>query len=282
MKLRFDSQSPPGTQAITRAITVLRTLADAPNGLGITELAVSMGLNKAIVFRLLGALEVEGMVVRAPASNSYRLGPDLIRLGTSALRATDLNMAAHDELVALVEETGEMATLEVLVGSDVLIIGEVQGRFLLGSVPELGMRWPAYATSTGKVLLAFAHPPAPEGDFTKRTPKTIISRRVFERQLEQVRLQGYATAVDELEAGFSAVAAPVRNHLGNVVGAISINGPTARLTTQRLSALVAPVRHAADRVSRRLGATPAMLRVESATPSKMKKPPKPSAATMAR
>lgn len=259
---------PPGTQAVARAIAILKKLALAGDGLGITELSMAMQLNKAAVFRLLGALEAEGMVVRNPAGTAYRLGPDVIALGNAALGAVDLRTAAHDEIVALVHETGETATLEVLTGTEVLIISELQGHFMLGGVPELGMRWPAYATSTGKVLLALTHPTPEIGDLLKRTPRTIVSRRVLQRELEQVRLEGYATACDELEPGFSAVAAPIRNHLGSVIGALSINGPTARLSAQKLKTMVVPLRRAADRISRRLGATPAMLHAERAASEK--------------
>jgi DNA-binding IclR family transcriptional regulator len=259
MKQRSKTPGPPGTQAVIRAIAILKAMAQSDHGFGITELAVALDLNKAAVFRLLGALEGEGMVARDNTSGAYRLGTELITLGASALGSTDLSAAARDELVELVQQTGETATLEVLVGNEVLIIGEVQGRFLLGSTPELGMRWPAHATSTGKVLLALIQPPPPIGQLTKRTPKTVVSRRDLERDLEHVRQHGYASASDELEVGFTALAAPVRNHFGNVVAALSINGPSARLRPQVLRGMVAPVRSAADRISRRLGASPAML-----------------------
>jgi DNA-binding IclR family transcriptional regulator len=257
MKQRSTNPS-PGTQAVVRAIAILKAMARPARGFGITELAVLLDLNKAAVFRLLGALEAEGMVVR-DASGGYRLGPELITLGASALGSTDLSVAAHDELVALVDLTGETATLEVLIGTEALIIGEIQGRFLLGSAPELGRRSPAHITSTGKVLLALTHPTPPVGQLEKRTPKTIISRRDLELELAQVRRQGYAIASEELEVGFTALAAPVRNHFGNVVAALSINGPSARLRPDVLRELVGPVCSAADRISRKLGATAAML-----------------------
>lgn len=269
MKQRYKTPSPPGTQAVVRAIAILKAMAQSPaQGHGVTELAVSLGVNKAAVSRLLGALEAEGMVVRDAANGAYRLGPELINLGASALGSTDLSAAARDELVELVQQTGETATLEVLVGHEVLIIGEVQGRFMLGGTPELGMRWPAHATSTGKVLLALIQPEPQLAELTRRTPKTVVSRRELERELEQVRQQGFAVSMEELEVGFTAIAAPVRNHFGSVVGALSINGPTARLRPPVVRALVAPLRAAADRVSRRLGATQAMLElapVEHAT-----------------
>lgn len=235
-------------------------------GFGITELASSLDINKVAVFRLLGALESEGLVIRDTASGAYRLGPDLITLGASALGSTDLSAAAHDELIELVRQTGETSTLEVLVGSEVLLISEIQGHFLLGGSPELGMRWPAHATSTGKVLLALSQSAALPAALPKRTSRTIVSRRVLEQELEQVRHQGYAIASDELEIGFTALAAPVRNHFGSVVAALSINGATSRMRGAVLRNMVGLVREAADRVSRRLGATQAML--ESPTASR--------------
>ncbi|HWG33045.1 MAG TPA: IclR family transcriptional regulator [Gemmatimonadaceae bacterium] len=258
MEQRSKTQIPPGTQAVVRAIAILKAMARPGRGFGITELAGLLELSKAVVFRLLGALEAEGIVVR-DALGDYRLGPELITLGASALGSTDLSIAAHDELVALVDLTGETATLEVLIGTEALIIGEVQGRFLLGSAPDLGRRSPAHVTSTGKVLLALTQPAPPWGDLKKRTPKTITSRRELELELERVRVQGYAIASEELEVGFTALAAPVRNHFGNVVAALSINGPSARLRPAVLRDLVGPVCDAANRISRRLGATQAML-----------------------
>lgn len=263
MKQRSKTSTPPGTQAVSRAIAILKAMAQpgAGTGLGfgITELAVSLGINKAAVFRLLGALEAEGMVIRDAASGAYRLGPELITLGAAALGSTDLSAAAHDELVALVRQTGETSTLEVLVGGEVLLINEVQGHFLLGGSPELGMRWPAHATSTGKVLLALSQSAQMPAELPRRTPKTIVSRRALEQELEQVRQRGYAVATDELEVGFTALAAPVRNHFGSVVAAISLNGATSRMRGAALRGMVDLVRESADRVSRRLGATPAML-----------------------
>jgi len=176
MKQRSKTPSPPGTQAVGRAIAILRALAAQPRALGVTEVAAAVGVNKAAIFRVMGALEQEGLVVRDD-NDAYRLGPDLISLGMSALGATDLRSAAHAELAWLVDETGETATLEVLDGENVLIIDEMIGRFLLGSVPELGLRWPAYATSSGKVLLAFsADAPEPHA-LRKRAAHTITSRR---------------------------------------------------------------------------------------------------------
>lgn len=258
MKPGSNSPALPGTQAVVRAITVLKTLGRSNSAFGLTDLGTATGLSKATMFRLLGALEIEGMVARDSVSGEYRLGPELISLGVSALSTADLRTTAHDELVRVAEETGETSTLEVLVDGHVLILDEVQGRFLLGSTPEIGRRWPAHATSTGKLLLALAPTPLPV-KLVRLAPRTIVSREAFRREIARVQKNGFATAIDELEPGLVALAAPIRNHSGAAVAALSINGPSLRLGAKRRRALIPGLCRAANRVSRRLGASAAMI-----------------------
>src|SRR6185437_8435402 len=143
MKQRSNTHPVTGTRAVVRAITVLKALGRSTNAYGVTELGTATGLSKATVFRLLGALENEGMVAREGSSGTYRLGPQVISLGASALSTTDLRAIAHDELVRLVEESGESATLEILTDAEVVVLDEVQGIFLSGASAEIGRSWPA-------------------------------------------------------------------------------------------------------------------------------------------
>ena len=255
MKRRSNLRPLTGTRAVVRAISVLKALGRSASAFGVTELGTATGLSKATVFRLLGALENEGMVARDGHNGAYRLGPEMISLGASALSTTHLREIAHYELVRLTEESGETSTLEVLSGTDVLVIDEVQGRFLFSATPEIGRRWPIHATSTGKVLLAFAQTQRSLPRLAKHAPRTITTRTELERELARVRQHGYAFAVDELETGLVAMAAPIRNHLGYVAAAVSLNGPSSRLTPKRRRELQAKLCAAASRVSRRLGAT---------------------------
>lgn len=259
MKQHSNSPVLPGTQSVLRAIAVLKTLGRSGESYGITELGTATGLSKATVFRLLGALENEGMVARDANSGAYRLGPELITLGASAQCAADLRVIAHDELLRLARETGETATLEVLLAGEVLILDEAKGRFLLCGTPEIGRRLPAHATSTGKVLLALTKPEPVMPHLTRVGPKSITDREAFDRELARVRKQGFACAIDELEPGLVALAAPVRNHAGFVVGAVSVNGPALRIHAKRRRTLVLELRGAADRISTRMGATSVMI-----------------------
>ena len=137
MKQRFKNAAPgaPGTQAVVRAVAILQALGGPRREWGLSELAAEVALHKTTVFRLLGALEGAGFVARDDEHQRYRLGGGLVALAAQALRASDLRTAAHPVLKALAAETGESATLEVLAGDEVLILDEMQGRFLVGMAP---------------------------------------------------------------------------------------------------------------------------------------------------
>ena len=246
-----------GTQAVRRAVAVLKAFTDARPEQSLAELATRAGLHKTTAFRLLTALASEGLVARVTGSETYRLGPEAIALGGRALRANDVREVARETLVALAERAGETATIESLVEGDTLILDEVHRRDSPRAAPSVGTRWPAHATSTGKVLLAGLPETAlrerlalPLARPARRTIRTIALLR---RELARVRDAGYAVAVDELEDGFTAIAVPVRNHDGDVVAALSVGGPGARLTADRRAALLPPLRQAAAGISRRLG-----------------------------
>ena len=246
----------PGTQAVRRAFAVLKAFDSVHPQWNVSDLARHIGLHKTTTFRLLGALVHEGMLERDDDAGVYRLGAELIALGTQALRSTDLYMASHAELEAVARDTGETATIEILVGDETVILDEVHGKYLVGGRPDFGMRYPAHATSTGKLLLAAAKFDGNEvrrGKLTKLTPKTITTHAALDRELARVWRDGHAKAVDEIEEGFVAIGAPVRNADGRTVAAISVGGAKVRFTRARVAELTARVRAAADLVSRRLG-----------------------------
>ncbi|HET6617037.1 MAG TPA: IclR family transcriptional regulator [Gemmatimonadota bacterium] len=244
-----------GTQSVRRAIALLKVFSDDRPDWGLTEIARAARLNKTTAYRLLTALEAEGMVARSSDGEAWRLGAGAIALGALALRSNDLVSVARPELELLVRDTGETATLEVLVGNEVLILDGAEGPSLVGASTEIGTRWPAHATSTGKVLLSHARPALRRARrLRKLTPRTITDPERLDRELETVRARGWASAIEELETGYVAIGAPILGHDGSAVAAISIGGPAARLNRDRLQELAARVVQAAERTSRRLGA----------------------------
>jgi DNA-binding IclR family transcriptional regulator len=255
-----------GTQAVVRALRILHAFADARPEWTLADLSRELGLSKPTAFRLLLALEHEGLVVRHDTLNTYRLGPAAIELGARAQRANSVASAARPELETLTRATGETSSVEILAGDDTLILDEVQGGHLIGTSPSVGTRWPAHATSTGKVLLAAAV--EEDRDLVRRmarrtggrlrgmTPSTIRSVPRLISELARVSRQGYATAVGELEAGYVAIGAPVRRHDGRILAAISLGGPSTRFSDARLPGLIRAVREAGGRISHRLGWIP--------------------------
>jgi len=250
----------PGAQAVSRAIAVLKAFTDAAPRLTLAEITRATRLNKATAYRLVSALEKEGLITRDVNGEAYRLGPEAIVLGGRALRSNDLRAVSRAELEQLAQATRETATLEVLVERDILIVDEVLSSQLIGGTPSIGTRWPAHATSTGKVLLA--HLPAAEQNaflrrtLSKHTAHTLTSTEQLRRALTEIQARGYATVSEELEIGYAAVAAPVFNEAGRAVGALCVGGPAARLTAARLAEIAPLVVQAAHRVSIKLGYQP--------------------------
>ena len=246
-------KAPGGTQAVIRAVGLLKSFSRDRPEQNLADLSDAMGLNKTTTHRLLTALESEGLVARNPVTRAFRLGPAILALGSQALITNDLRTIVEPELRGLAERTGETATLEVPIERSMLILAEVSGRHLVTVTAELGTRWPIHATSTGKAFLAalpdekrrkLLVPP-----LSRHTPSTVVDVEELERELEQVRERGYATAHEELEAGASAVGAVLRNSLGTPVGAISFGGPTSRLTPQRVKSLAQELMTVAERLA---------------------------------
>jgi IclR family transcriptional regulator, acetate operon repressor len=253
----------PGTQSIRRALRLLKSFSVDHPEWSLADLSESVGMNKTTVYRMLTALEAEGLVQRTPNRDGYTLGPDLIVLGSVALQSNDLRTVSQPELRALAEETGETAVLEIPSHGEVLIIEEVMGPGMVRMQAEVGTRWPMHATSTGKAILAAAEEVHGNGAFKalglpekleRLTPRTLVDRKALREDLAVTRERGYATAVEEIQLGYAAVSAPVRDREGNPVAAVGIGGPTSRVTDERLPELGELVRQRADRISRKLGA----------------------------
>ncbi len=233
-------QAPPqGAQAALRAIRLLKLFtAEAPE-LRLAELSCLSGLNKTTTHRLLQALLSEELLDRNPGTSAYRLGPGMMALGVQALSSNDLRLRARPLLKRLAEETGETATLEVPIDDTMLILDEVTSKHFVGASGNVGTRWPIHATSTGKALIAFELHGRDRlrAELPSLTSRTITNFDVLEKQLGDIRRRGFAEVVDELEEGLSGVGAVVRGGMGEILGALSICGPTHRMSENRRAQL---------------------------------------------
>jgi DNA-binding IclR family transcriptional regulator len=245
----------PGVQSVDRALTILDILARLGEA-GVTEIAGELGVHKSTAFRLVSTLESHGMVEQNEGRGKYRLGVGVLRLAGATTARLDVVQEARSICRKLAADSGETVNIAVLSDRSVLYVDQVSGQSALQAHNWVGQHIPLHATSNGKVLLSGLT--AAEVDtrlprLPSYTADTVTTRARLRRDLAMVREQGYAVAVDELEVGLTAIAAPIRNAHGDVIASLSVSGPTFRLGELRVKELIPVVQDAADEVSRRLG-----------------------------
>ena len=183
-------------------------------------------MHKSTVSRLLAVLQGRGLVRRE--GDRFSPGPELARLGVVAVRSLALAQVARQPLQRLAEQTGETINLAVRQGNEALNVYQVPSAHFVGMTDWTGRGAPLHATANGKALLAFGAAVLPEA-LERLTPRTVTDPAALERELAEVRRRGYAAAVEELEVGLHAVAAPVFDCRGSCVAAVSVSGPSYRL-----------------------------------------------------
>lgn len=243
-----------GVQTVDRALQLLQEFATPRQERGVTELAAALGVHKSTASRLAATLAARGFLERAPGSESFRLGPELGRLGSLARRSgDDLVELARPAMARLAAATGETVNLALLDGSEAVNVAQADGRHIVGVGSWTGRRTALHCTANGKVLLAFGGQVPPAGRLEPFTEQTITSGAALERELRQVRSRDYATAEGELEEGLHAVAVPIRDRDGRCLGALSVSGPAYRLPPSTLAGLAGRCHEAAAEIESCLG-----------------------------
>jgi DNA-binding IclR family transcriptional regulator len=240
-----------GTQSIDRAAQLLVHVLETREPPTVGMLSERSGLPKSTTSRLVGALERQGLIQRSAGSGHLRPGSVLVRYALRETGEAELVELADDALDRLARETGETVNLGVPTAGAVELLAQRDSRHFLGSTNWVGRLVPAHASVLGKVFYAFGSLDLPPEPFERLTGATATT--AGELDLDRIRARGYATAVDELEPGLWAVAAPVRDASGGAVAALSVSGPGVRLQQGLLDRLGRQVRAEADALSARLG-----------------------------
>lgn len=245
-----------GLSSVRNALRVLEAFSWAEPVLGVSELARRLGISKSSAHRLVTTLASEGFLAQTD-DGRYRLGIRLYELGTLVVTGLELREVAHPILERLRNETNETVHLAVLDGIEVVYLERFESQATLRLFSRIGRRMPAHATSSGKAILAFSPPEVVKeviaGGLKRVAPRTIASRSGLLHALEQIRERGYSVSLEESEVGVSSVGAPVFGHDGDVVAAISVAGPTQRVTESALPRIASKVVRAADAISRGMG-----------------------------
>ena len=257
MSIASSDSGNGGVQSVDRALWVLEILA-REGEMGVTEVAAEIGVHKSTVSRLLGSLEERELVEQVHERGKYRLGFGILRLANAVSGRLDVSTQGREICEELASDVGETVNIAVLRSHYAVNVDQARGPSAIGTQNWVGALTPLHATSSGKVLLAHLSAEVRRellGDMTLEsfTESTITSVAELDRVLECVRSDGFAVSIEELERGLNAVAAPIRDHHGAVIGALSISGPVYRLTEGRTRELVPAAMAAAAAVSARMG-----------------------------
>jgi len=243
--------------SVANATRLVKAFSDTEYEIGISNLARRLGLAKSAVHRIASTLVEAGFLARNPETGAYRLGLELFELGMLVRRKMNVVSEARPYLRALMERTGESAHLTVLDDASVLYVNNIASPQAIRMQSNLGARVPAHCCSEGKALLAFRPAPIVESviaaGLAARTPKTIVTPQRLRDELALVRGRGYALDDEELEIGLRAAAAPIRDHRGDVIAAVSIAGPVQRVSKKALQRFAADAVATGRTISQRLG-----------------------------
>lgn len=248
-------------QAVERAIAILKALGGEESELGVTDLSQQLELGKSTVHRLLRALQQGGLVEQNPETGKYLLSIEILQLaGTVLRRMEDVQQVARPYLRTLADACQETVNLTVLAGDGVLNIDRVPSPRMVRNIGWVGRRMPLHCVSAGKVFLAYMPEEERERilgqELARFTDKTITDPARLRQELEKVRRLGYGVGLEELEIGLNAVAAPIRDYRGAVIAAVSVSGPSFRITPQSIPSLAALTVQTANDISHHLGYSP--------------------------
>lgn len=220
-----------GTQAVARAAALVDLVVQTDAPMSFTKLSEEVGLSRSTTSRLLAALERAELVEREE-SGAFVPGRLFSLYASRHDPWTELVRLARPVLEQLAARTGETVNLGVPSGDTVAQVAQIDTQFVLGSRNWVGVDVPAHCSALGKVLYAFDVLRLPAGALARPTKKSVGSATRLRAELAEVRERGFAQAIDELEVGLTAVAAPVHGPNGTVVAALGVSGPGARLTAQ--------------------------------------------------
>ena len=249
-------------EAIARGLRVIEAFDREHPEMTLSEVAALTQLSPATARRCLHTLEALGYVRRS--GRRFVLSARVLTLGTAYSRAAQIEEMIVPEIRALVETFGDAASVGVLDGGDILYIAHISRQKAIRMTAAVGVRYPAYANSMGRVLLAFLDERARDVYFKtaqlrKLTDATVTSRRELERIFAEIRRTDYVTVVDQLDYGITALAIPVRGPDGTVIASLNTSGYTGRITPRRLIDERLPtLRAAAARIEGRLVQYPAL------------------------
>ncbi|MEM1078603.1 MAG: HTH-type transcriptional regulator BhcR [Pseudomonadota bacterium] len=253
----FSETQTSTIQALDRGLSVLSALARDGGGT-LSDLSMRLGMPASTAHRVLATLEKHGYVDMDDATQTWRVGLEAFRVGSSFMQRTNLLEVGRSTMRTLMEQTGETANMGIADSDHVVFIGQVETHNPIRAFHRPGSRGPMHASGIGKALLAAMA----QGDVEKllrRTGleqfshKTLTVPNTLLTDLAEARARGWAFDNEERFEGMCCVAAPIYDSFQEPVAGISVSGPSARFSPAALPGLGEAVRSAAGEVTARIG-----------------------------
>lgn len=245
-------------QSLTRALALLDTLAEAADGMSLSDVAQIVGLAPSTAHRLLTTLEACRYVRFAASEGVWQVGVQSFVVGQAFRRSRNVVAMARPFMRQVMEESGETVNLYIEEGGEAVCMAQVECRQLMRAIARPGGRVKLHSSGAGKAMLA--HLPASElvqvlqaHGLPRATERTLDTPKKLRSDLDLVRERGFAVDDEEHASGLRCVAAPVLDEEGRPVAALSVSGPLARIDDTALLLIGGLVRRAAGTLTEQIG-----------------------------
>ena len=234
-----NNQNKGAMRSVAQVLRVFDYLETCRAGAGVTEVAEVLGIHKSTASRLLAAMKSEGYITRSDLTGKYSLGIRLVELAKAKLDQFDIRAYARPYMEEIAKQTKETIHLAIMEQGKLVYIDKIDTTHILVMRSRIGHRISPHCTALGKAILSVL----PDDDkdaiietiqFQRFTPNTIIDPLTLKEHLLQVAIQGFALDDEEHEEGIRCAAAPIRDHFGDVTGAISVSAPITRMSIKRM------------------------------------------------
>lgn len=255
---RAEDLKPTGTAAFSKFLAVLQCIADAPSPPSIAQLTSLACYPRPTVYRIVGALIAEGLVIESPRGGSYLLGPRLLSLASRSWERSDLRIAASESLQALRDITQETVHLAVRSGSEMVYIEKLESPHAVRMASRIGTRVTLYSSSVGKAYLSSLKRVNRDAllgtlSFEKFTPNTIIERAALDAELDATQARGYSEDREENEEQIFCYGSAITGANGEPLACVSISIPLYRKSATPLDTYITPLKEACRAIAESVG-----------------------------
>jgi IclR family acetate operon transcriptional repressor len=248
-------------QSLSRALKLLNALSYHAQGLSLSEVASEVGLPNSTAHRLLTTLQNERYVRFDTERSVWLIGVQAFRVGTAFSRSRDMVTIARPYMRRLMEQSGETVNLAIPDRGEIIYIAQVETQKMMRAIAGPGGRAPMHCSGVGKALLAFSDGECTDKliggmELRRETANTLTTAAELRRELEQIKTRGFAVDNEENAIGLRCVAAVIYDEHGSALAALSVSGPTARISDQRIPLLGTAVAGIAAEITAELGGRP--------------------------